>query len=83
MYQNEGPNLGITPQARPESTNQGDRSSRLTGRLGSNAIRGSSASNQIPTVDYDYEEGDFEQKPKIVKDFAKAYMQVRILNFLI
>ena len=29
--------------------------------------------------DYGYEQGEFEQKPKVVKDFAKAYMQVRIL----
>ena len=32
--------------------------------------------------DYGYEQGEFEQKPKVVKDFAKAYMQVRILIIL-
>ena len=29
--------------------------------------------------EYGDETGEFERKPKIVKDFAKAYMQVRFL----
>ena len=76
MQVNQGPNYGITPETRPEVDYAGGaRSARLTGR------QGSSAQHPIQLADeYGYEQGEFEQKPKIVKDFAKAYMQVRILR---
>jgi hypothetical protein len=72
MQVNQGPNYGITPETRPEVDYAGGaRSARLTGR------QGSSAQHPIQLADeYGYEQGEFEQKPKIVKDFAKAYMQM-------
>ena len=74
MQMNQAPNYGITPQTRPEADyNAGNRSSRLTGRQGSSAQRPVMLSDENGR-----DQGELEEKPKIVKDFAKAYMQVSI-----
>ena len=68
------PNLGITPETRAEADQtRGTRSGRLTGRQGSSAQRPIQLSDE-----YGQDQGELEEKPKIVKDFAKAYMQVSI-----
>ena len=73
------PNLGIPEQLLQSQSHlqapNAFEGSRLSGRLGSSA--------QAPLqLHDDYgDEGQFEKKPKIVKDFAKAYMQVRFIIY--
>ena len=73
------PNLGI-PEQLPQSNSHlqvsNAEGSRLGGRLGSSA----NAPLQLHD-EYGDETQDFDRKPKIVKDFAKAYMQVRFLLY--